>query len=146
MTHPLLVLENLSIAFGDKQAVHDLNLEVRAGERVALVGESGSGKTVTALSILRLLQGARVRGRIRFQGEDLLSKSDAQIRQIRGGDVAMIFQEPSAALNPVFTIGNQIIETLVLHAGISAREARKKAIELLARTGISFRAGSCNAP
>jgi len=136
MTNPLLVLDNLSITFGGKQAVHDLNLEVRAGERVALVGESGSGKTVTALSILRLLQGARVRGSILFQGEDLLSKSDAQIRQIRGGDVAMIFQEPTAALNPVFTIGNQIVETLVLHEGISAREARTKAIELLARTGI----------
>lgn len=136
MTTPLLSLENVSIAFGNKKVVDNLSFQVRAGERVALVGESGSGKTVTALSILRLVSQARVSGHIRFQGEDLLAKSESEIQQIRGGDVAMVFQEPMSALNPLYTIGNQIIETLVLHEGVSATAAREKTIALLARTGI----------
>ncbi|ATE59161.1 ABC transporter ATP-binding protein [Thauera sinica] len=136
MAGPLLELQDVSIRFDGREAVSGLNLDVRPGERLALVGESGSGKTVTALSILRLLHDARVEGRIRFNGEDLLTLDDARLRAIRGGDIAMIFQEPMTALNPLYTIGNQIVETLVLHEGLGAREARQRAIGLLARTGV----------
>ncbi|HEX6591220.1 MAG TPA: dipeptide ABC transporter ATP-binding protein [Moraxellaceae bacterium] len=133
---PLLALENVSIRFGRRPVVQGINLELRAGERLALVGESGSGKTVTALSILRLVQQARVSGKILFQGQDLLQKSEDEIWQVRGGDIAMVFQEPMSALNPLYTIGSQIIETLQLHEGLPAAAARKRTIELLERTGI----------
>ncbi len=133
---PLLVLQNVSIRFGKKQVVENLNLEIRAGERLALVGESGSGKTVTALSVLRLLPQTRISGSILFNGEDLVQKSEDEIRRIRGADIAMVFQEPMSALNPLYTIGNQIIETLVLHEGLSSTEARAKTIRLLEKTGI----------
>lgn len=137
MTIPLLQLEKLSIRFGDALAVRDLSLAVRAGERVALVGESGSGKTVTALSVLRLLQGASIDGSIRFQGADLSQYSEEQIRTVRGSEIAMIFQEPMSALNPVLTIGKQIAETLVLHESIDSRTARDRAITLLGSTGVA---------
>jgi len=133
---PLLALENVSIHFGDKPVVRDLNLEIAAGERLALVGESGSGKTITALSILRLQGRARVSGRIRLAGVDLLQQSEDYLRGVRGGEIAMIFQEPMLALNPLFTIGSQIVETLALHEGLGARAAREKTIALLSRTGI----------
>ncbi|MGF7151575.1 microcin C transport system ATP-binding protein [Sphingomonas zeicaulis] len=136
MTAPLLSIESLSIHFGARQVVDGLSLTVAAGERLALVGESGSGKTVTALSVLRLAAQADLSGSIRLNGEELLTKSDAEIRRIRGSDVAMIFQEPMTALNPVYTIGSQIAETLALHEGLGARAARIRAIELLARTGV----------
>jgi microcin C transport system ATP-binding protein len=136
MTAPLLEIEDVSIAFGKRPAVEGLSFQVHTGERVALVGESGSGKTVTALSILRLLATARVNGSIRLRGEDLLKKSEAELRRVRGRQVAMIFQEPMSALNPLYTIGNQVAETLALHAGLTGREARTRAIELLERTGI----------
>lgn len=133
---PLLQLENLSINFGRKRVVHGINLELRAGERLALVGESGSGKTVTALSILRLVQHARLGGRILFHGENLLQKSESELRRMRGGDIAMVFQEPMSALNPLYSIGSQIIETLQLHEGLLPNAARQRAIDLLARTGV----------
>ncbi|XVJ70391.1 MAG: ABC transporter ATP-binding protein [Rhizobacter sp.] len=133
---PLLELKNLSIHFGAKTAVHGLDLAIARGKRVALVGESGSGKTVTALSILRLLSQARVAGEIHFNGQDLNQLSDVELRKVRGGDISMIFQEPMTALNPLYTIGNQIAETLVLHEGLAAAAAREKTIQLLARTGI----------
>ncbi|MND27495.1 Glutathione import ATP-binding protein GsiA [compost metagenome] len=136
MSSPLLALENLSIQLGGRRVVDDISLRLEAGERLALVGESGSGKTVTAQSILRLLPQARISGSIRLQGEELLTKSETEIRRIRGADVAMVFQEPMSALNPLYSIGEQIIETLVLHDSLSPREARAKAIALLARTGI----------
>src|SRR5690606_10173684 len=109
---------------------------VAPGERLALVGESGSGKTITALSILRLAQNARISGSIKLQGRELLDLPDEEIRKVRGADIAMVFQEPMSALNPLYTIGNQIIETLVLHEKLSPAEARQKTIALLARTGI----------
>ena len=132
----MLSIENLSIRFGDTFAVKDLSLQVSAGERVALVGESGSGKSVTALSILKLVGSAQTSGRIMLAGSDILKKSEPELRRLRGRDVAMIFQEPMTALNPLFTIGQQIGESLRLHEGLDRRDAHARGIQLLARTGI----------
>ncbi|MFC0692113.1 ABC transporter ATP-binding protein [Paraburkholderia humisilvae] len=134
---PLLEVERLRVSFGETVAVNDISFSIARGERVALVGESGSGKSVTALSILRLLHDAQTSGAIRFDGVDLLTKSERAMRGLRGSDVAMIFQEPMTALNPLYTIGEQIAETIVLHDGVSAADARKRAVELLGHTGIA---------
>ncbi|CAB3654439.1 putative ABC transporter ATP-binding protein YejF [Paraburkholderia rhynchosiae] len=134
---PLLELDHLHVSFGDTVAVSDVTLAIQRGERIALVGESGSGKSVTALSILRLLSDAQVSGSIRFDGEDLLAKSEREMRGMRGSDIAMIFQEPMTALNPLYTVGDQIAETIVMHDGVPAAEARKRAVALLGRTGIT---------
>ncbi|AXE98132.1 ABC transporter ATP-binding protein [Paraburkholderia hospita] len=134
---PLLELDHLRVTFGDTVAVDDVSLAIGRGERVALVGESGSGKSVTALSILRLLNDAQTSGVVRFDGEDLLAKSEREMRGMRGSAIAMIFQEPMTALNPLYTIGDQIAETIVLHDGVNANEARKRAVALLDRTGIT---------
>ncbi|CAE6715138.1 ABC transporter ATP-binding protein [Paraburkholderia haematera] len=136
-TPPLLELDRLHVTFGDTVAVNDVTLAIQRGERVALVGESGSGKSVTALSILRLLSDAQVSGAIRFDGQDLLAKSEREMRGMRGSDIAMIFQEPMTALNPLYTVGDQIAETIVVHDGVTANEARKRAVALLGRTGIA---------
>ncbi|WP_024303534.1 ABC transporter ATP-binding protein [Pseudogulbenkiania sp. MAI-1] len=133
---PLLSVENLHARFGHSDAVRGVSFTVRAGEKVALVGESGSGKTVTAQALMRLNPDVTLSGAIRFNGEELLGQPERRLRQLRGREMAMIFQEPMSALNPVYTVGNQIIETLSQHFGLPPREARQQAIELLARTGI----------
>ncbi|NPT58570.1 ABC transporter ATP-binding protein [Paraburkholderia elongata] len=136
LNRPLLEIDRFSVRFGDKIAVHELSLSIARGERVALVGESGSGKSVTALSILRLVEHADLSGRILLDGDDLLQKTEQQMRGLRGADVAMVFQEPMTALNPLFTIGKQIAESLRLHEGLRPNAARQRGIELLRRTGI----------
>ncbi|SDK10374.1 microcin C transport system ATP-binding protein [Methylophilus rhizosphaerae] len=136
MTQPLLSIEDFSARFEKKTVVEQLNLHINSGERLALVGESGSGKTVTALSILKLVEAAELGGRIIFRGEDLLQKSAREIQRVRGADIAMIFQEPMTALNPLFTIGEQIVETLIAHQALTRAQAKQKALELLTRTGI----------
>ncbi|KVG71107.1 microcin ABC transporter ATP-binding protein [Burkholderia ubonensis] len=136
MTKPLLEIDRFTAQFGDRTVVRELSLSVARGERVALVGESGSGKSVTALSILRLVRQARLSGRMLFDGEDLLTKTEQQMRGIRGADIAMVFQEPMTALNPLYTIGRQIAESLRLHEGLRPGAARARGIELLRRTGI----------
>jgi microcin C transport system ATP-binding protein len=136
MNRPLLEIERFGVRFGEKVAVRDLSLSIGRGERVALVGESGSGKSVTALSILRLVHQAELSGRMMFAGEDLLQKTEQQMRGIRGADIAMVFQEPMTALNPLYTVGKQIAESLRLHEGLANGAARQRGIELLRRTGI----------
>jgi peptide/nickel transport system ATP-binding protein len=134
---PLLAVEQLTTVFdvpsGPVPAVDDVSFEIRTGETLGLVGESGSGKSVTALSIVRLVQppGRIARGRIRFKGRDLLLLTESEMRRVRGADISFIFQEPMTALNPVFTIGDQIAETLLVHGRATRREARRKTIELL---------------
>ena len=123
----------------EKQVLFDVSLTIDKGETVALVGESGSGKSITALSILRLLEDSsdiRCSGEITFDGKDVFSLNQKELRKLRGNRVAMIFQEPMTSLNPVYTIGNQLIEPLLLHRGMSKKEAVKEAIHLLERTGI----------
>ena len=121
------------LASGPAKAVDDVSFEIRSGETLGLVGESGSGKSVTALSILRLVQppGRIAGGQIRFKGRDLLTLSESEMRRVRGAEISLIFQEPMTALNPVFTIGDQIGEALLVHGLTTRREARTRAIELL---------------
>ncbi len=132
----LLEIDHLSVRFGSACVVDDVSFSIAAGEKFALVGESGSGKTITALSVLRLVDGAASSGAIRFCGDDLMQKSEAQMRGLRGARIGMIFQEPMTALNPLYTVGNQIVEVLELHEAMAPCAARARAIELLARTGI----------
>ncbi len=140
MPELLLDVHDLRVAFGGKEVVRGLDFQIAPGEKVALVGESGSGKTVTALSLLRLLPEAAVSGTARFAGSDgqadLLSLSERELRGIRGRDITMIFQEPMTALNPLFTIGDQIVEVLQLKLGLGRAPALARAIQLLADTGI----------
>jgi peptide/nickel transport system ATP-binding protein len=123
---------------GEVQATRDVTFQLRPGERLGIVGESGCGKTVTGLSILGLLPRAqsRVAGEIRFEGRDLLKLGAREMRRVRGRRISMIFQEPMSALDPVFTVGEQIAETLRAHRGIGRKEARERAVEALAQVGI----------
>jgi microcin C transport system ATP-binding protein len=132
----LLEIQHLSVRFGTSTVVDDVSFTIAAGEKFALVGESGSGKSITALSVLRLVDAATTTGVIRFEGEDLMRKTEREMRGLRGARIGMIFQEPMTALNPLFSIGNQIGEVLELHEGLRPNAARARAIELLARTGI----------
>jgi peptide/nickel transport system ATP-binding protein len=139
----LLTIENLRVVFhGDRGrrtvAVDGVSLELARGQTLAIVGESGSGKSVTALSVMGLLpkESAEVSGRVSFDGVSLLDMPDRALRDLRGDRMAMIFQEPMTSLNPSYTIGEQIVEVLVRHRGLSERAAREKAIALLRRAGI----------
>ncbi|MET3513349.1 microcin C transport system ATP-binding protein [Pseudacidovorax sp. 1753] len=139
MTEALLRVNNLRIAFDGKPVVHGVDFELAPGEKLALVGESGSGKTVTALSLLRLLPDAQVSGEARLAGDpprDLLALPERALRGIRGREIAMIFQEPMTALNPLYPVGDQIAEVLRLHEGLDARSAHEAAVQLLADTGV----------
>ncbi|WP_235970998.1 ABC transporter ATP-binding protein [Azohydromonas caseinilytica] len=135
-TEPLLSVEHLTVRFGTSTVVNDVSFQVRPREKFALVGESGSGKSITALSVLRLVDGAHTGGAIRFAGEDLVQAGERRMRGLRGRDIGMIFQEPMTALNPLYSVGNQIAEVLELHEALRPNAARARAIELLARTGI----------
>ncbi|WP_458757027.1 ABC transporter ATP-binding protein [Afipia sp. TerB] len=139
---PLLDVRNLSLSFatadGNLPIIRDVNFSVAAGERVGIVGESGCGKTVTGLSLLRLLppHSARLSGHILFEGRDLATLSAREMRAVRGRDIAMIFQEPMSALDPVFTVGDQISEAYRTHFPVSRAEGRERAIAALAEVGI----------
>lgn len=141
---PLLEIENLQVQFftseGTVRAVDGITYHVEPGETVAIVGESGSGKSVSALSILRLIPnppGKIMDGTVKFNGVDLLQLDDHDIRQVRGRDIAMVFQEPMTSLNPVLSVGRQVTETLLRHTNMSQREANERALELLVQVGIS---------
>ena len=133
---PLLSVEHLSVSFGASKVVDVVSFSIAPGEKFALVGESGSGKSISALSVLRLVDAATTRGAILFEGEDLCAKTEPQMQGIRGASISMIFQEPMTALNPLYTVGNQIGEVLELHEALTKQQAHARAIELLARTGI----------
>jgi microcin C transport system ATP-binding protein len=135
-TPPLLEIHRLTVRFGTSAVVDDVSFAIAKGEKFALVGESGSGKSITALSVLRLVDGAATEGSIRLDGADLLVKSEREMRGIRGARIGMVFQEPMTALNPLYTVGNQIAEVLVLHQALRPNAARARVIELLARTGL----------
>ena len=139
----LLEVKNLKTYFytdeGIGKAVDGMDFVIRKGETLGMIGESGCGKSVSALSIMQLVAsppGKIIEGEIWFEGEDLLKKSPSEIKKIRGNDISMIFQEPMTSLNPVFTIGNQIIEPIVLHQNLNKGKARQKAIEMLDLVGI----------
>lgn len=136
----LLEIHNLKTYFytenGEVPAVNGVSITVKKGETLGIVGESGSGKSVTALTAMRLSQGKVMEGSVTFKGVDLLSLTDEEMRKIRGKEIAMIFQEPMTSLNPVFTVGNQIMEAIIIHMESSKAKAKERAIELLALVGI----------
>jgi len=142
MSEPVLVVEGLTTSFrtdeGWKKIVRDISFDVAAGETLAIVGESGSGKSVTAMSIMRLLDPAnsRIDGVVKLDGRELLRLREPEMRQVRGRDISMIFQEPMTSLNPVFTVGRQIGEVLTRHKGLSRKEARQTALGLMDRVRI----------
>lgn len=143
MTENVLDIEDLTVRFhlkrGDLTAINGLSFSVKKGETFGLVGESGSGKSVTARSIMRLIPsppGEIVSGRVLFNGEDVYKKTSAEMRDMRGNDIAMVFQEPMSALNPVFTVGSQISDALRTNMGMSKEEANDRVVELLQLVGI----------
>ncbi|GDY35450.1 ABC transporter ATP-binding protein [Acidovorax sp. NB1] len=137
MNLALLQVQDLHVRFGPKEVVRGVNLHIAAGEKLALVGESGSGKTITALSLLRLVGDATITGQAHLQGRgDLLALTEREMRGVRGDDIAMVFQEPMTALNPLMTIGAQIAEILQLKRGLTGAQCAQATIDLLAQTGI----------
>jgi peptide/nickel transport system ATP-binding protein len=140
---PLLQVEDLRVEFrthrGTAEVLNGVDFELSHGETLCVVGESGCGKSMTALALLQLIPtppGRISSGAVRFSGEDLLQASQARLREVRGNRISMIFQEPMTSLNPVFTVGNQIGESLRLHAGLGAAAARLRAIDMLRQVGI----------
>jgi microcin C transport system ATP-binding protein len=143
MSEKLIQIEDLSVTFrlqgGDVEAVRNISFDINQGETVAIVGESGSGKSVSALSLLKLHDEKQVvypTGKITYKNQDLMCLDEKQMQDIRGSDISMIFQEPMTSLNPVFPVGAQIQESLLLHTDMGKEEARRRALELLDRVGI----------
>ncbi len=143
MAEPVLEIDDLTIEFqlkrGKLRAVDSVSLSIEKGETFGLVGESGSGKTVTARSIMRLIPvppGEIVNGEVRFEGRNVYDMTDLEMRNVRGKQIAMVFQEPMSALNPVFTVGSQIIDALRTNLNMSAPDARERCIELMQLVGI----------
>ena len=143
MSDKILEVKNLKTYFrtdaGLVKAVNDVTFSVERGKTLGIVGESGCGKSITSLSIMGLVEtppGVHAGGEILFEGEDLLKKNEDQMRQIRGNKVAMIFQEPMTSLNPVFTIGQQLMEAILLHENVTKQQAREKGIEMLKKVKI----------
>jgi len=143
MSDSLLDIKNLTIHYitndGTVHAVNDLNLTIERGETVGLVGETGAGKTTTALGILQLVPdppGKIINGEINLDGENVVTKKEVEMRKIRGNKVSMIFQDPMTSLNPVMSVGDQIAEVILLHEAVNAKEASKKAEEMLEKVGI----------
>lgn len=142
MSEYLLDVQNVKTHFftdkGVVKAVDGVNFRIKKGQTLGIVGESGSGKSVTSMSVMQLVEepGKTVEGTIKFRGENLLEKSIPQIQAIRGNEISMIFQEPMTSLNPVFKIGEQIMEVLMLHQDMSKEEAKNKAVEMLKLVGI----------
>src|SRR3954452_8582191 len=141
---PLLEIRELNVAFetnrGLIRPVRDSSLTIYPGQTVAVVGESGCGKSVTAMSILRLIPsppGKVLGGQVLFKGRDLLKLSESEMRRVRGKEIAMIFQEPMTSLNPVYTVGDQIVEAVKLHQGVSTTQAHKIAEDALNDVGIA---------
>ncbi len=134
---PLLVVEDLTVDFGDGPVVDHVSMTVRVGDRVGIIGESGSGKTLTALAIIGLApDNAMITGSIRWHGHELLGRSDRELSRLRGEAVAMVFQNPLNALNPVMRVGRQIAEPLRLHYGVSRAKAADAAVELCRVVGL----------
>ena len=137
----IISIKSLNMEINEKPILKNISININQGEMVGLVGESGSGKSVTALSILKLIDENVMlikSGQILFMDEDLLTKSEKEIQKIRGKDISMIFQEPMTSLNPVFTIGDQINEVHFIHSGISKKKATELTIDLLDNVGIPY--------
>ena len=149
---PLLKVEDLRVEFktrrGAALVLNGVDFHINGGETLCVVGESGCGKSMTALALLRLIPSPPGRissGRVLFQDENLIEATEARMREVRGNRISMIFQEPMTSLNPVFPVGDQIGESLRLHAGLDARQARERSIEMLRHVGIPRpNAGSTN--
>lgn len=146
----VLGVENLSIFFesgnGETQVVKDVTFSVKSGETVGIVGESGSGKSVSALAIMSLLDrsAARVEGKVWLGGRNILGLPESELRHIRGKEIGMVFQEPATALDPVFTIGSQLVETVRAHRDVTSKQAKERSIELLDAVGIALPARRFN--
>lgn len=133
---PVLQVQDFTVSYGDVMPVQGITFAVRPGERIGLVGESGSGKSLTALSIMRLNDGATLGGSIRLRDRELLTLSPREMTRVRGGEIAMVYQDPMSSLNPVRTIGHQLVEAIRLHDRVSAAAARARAVELLTEVGV----------
>ena len=142
MSEKILEVNDLKTSFythlGEVQAVRGVSFSLGKGEALGIVGESGSGKSVTSMSVMKLLQypGKVKDGDIIFKGENLINKDNKEMMKIRGDKIAMIFQDPMTSLNPVFSIGDQIMEAIIKHQNVSKKEARKRAIDMLELVGI----------
>ena len=137
MTEPLLDVADLSVSFGDKVVVDHVTFTIERGGRLAIIGESGSGKTLTALSVIGLApDNATITGRVTFDGQQLLGRSDGEMSKLRGARIAMVFQNPQSSLNPLMRVGKQIAEPLRRHRGMGRDAARRAAVELCDRVGL----------